>query len=106
MRKYNLKVSGNKQELINRIKDNLSIQQINEEFPSNDDTWNLSQEGTEYLNRYYYLTLLKPFIPSVFNLAEFNEICELNPEFSPEIILYALINENWIITDDATQDIK
>ena len=106
LRKYNLKVSGNKQELINRIKDNLSIQQINEEFPSNDDTWNLSQEGTEYLNRYYYLTLLKPFIPSVFNLAEFNEICELNPEFSPEIILYALINENWIITDDATQDIK
>lgn len=106
LRKYNLKVSGNKTELINRIKDNLSIEQINEEFPSNDQTWNLSQEGQEYLNKYYYLTVLKPFIPSVFNLSEFNEICEFNPEITPENILYALVYEDWIIAEDASEDVK
>lgn len=53
LKKYNLKVSGKKDELIKRISENLSNDEINNEFENN--TYVLTQEAKEFLKENEYL---------------------------------------------------
>ena len=85
LRKYGLKVSGSKKDLINRVKENLTIDIINKEFPG--DAYCLTEKGKEFLNEFdYYLY----YINNVISFKEYIEICELNPELSTFDILITI----------------
>ena len=53
LKKYNLKVSGKKEELIKRISENLSDDEISKEFKNN--TYILTQEANDFLKENNYL---------------------------------------------------
>ena len=85
LRKYDLKVSGSKKDLINRVKENLTIDIINKEFPG--DAYCLTEKGREFLNEFdYYLY----YINNVISFKEYIEICELNPDLSTFDILITI----------------
>ena len=98
LKKYGLKVTGNKIHLINRIKENLSDEVVNTEFPK--VYFTLTEEGQEYLDKYYFLGEFYSVLPPNFTIEEFNQICISNPEISPDEIIKCLVNENWLIWDE------
>ena len=69
LRRYELKVSGKKNDLIERIKENLSDNQINKEFTKK--YFILTEKGQNYLDKYYYLAEFYSVIPPNFTLEEF-----------------------------------
>lgn len=98
LKKYGLKITGNKPDLINRIKENLSDEIINEEFPKRN--FILTKKGYEYLNNYSYLAEFYNVIPLNFTINEFDLICNSNPDINPDDIIECLVNEKWIIWDE------
>ena len=98
LKKYGLKVDGNKIHLINRIKENLSDEITNKEFPKR--YFVLTEKGQQYLNKYYYLAEFYNVIPKNFTLNEFDRICNSNPEINPDDIIKCLVSEKWIIWDE------
>ena len=95
LKNHGLKVSGNKNQLIERIINNLSDEIINEEFPKK--YFILTEKGKQYLEKYSYLAEFRCVIPPNFSLEEFDEICNLNLNFSPDDIIKCLVNEKWLI---------
>ena len=102
LKKYGLKLDGNKIHLINRIKENLSDEIVNNEFPTK--YFVLTEKGLEYLDTYYYLAEFYSVLPLNFTLEEFDLICKSNPEISPDEIIMCLVNEKWIIWDKKLGD--
>ena len=98
LKKYGLSVSGNKIHLINRIKDNLSDEIVNNEFPKR--YFSLTEKGQEYLDKYYYLAEFYSVIPPNFTIDEFDLICKSNPDINPDDIIKCLVNEKWLIWDE------
>lgn len=98
LKKYELKLEGNKNNLMDRIKDNLSDEIVNKEFPKK--YYSITEKGQEYIEKYEYLTNTSD-LPANFTIDEFEEICSLNPNFRPEDILKCLYEENWIIWDES-----
>lgn len=99
LRTYDLKVSGRKSELISRIEENLSIEQIEEVFPENSPkgVYVLTKKGEKFLEKYsmhWY-----KFEPSNFTIEEFELICKNNPQFSAEEIYHCIIHQPWITID-------
>ena len=96
LKKYGLKLDGNKTHLINRIKENLSDEIVNKEFPKR--YYSLTEKGREYIEKYEYVTNANN-LPANFTFDEFEEICDLNPSFKPVDIMNCLTEEKWIIWD-------
>lgn len=98
--KYNLKLSGRKSELISRIEDNLSIEQLNDELPEKGigSVYMLTKKGKEFLDK-YDVHGYKTHIPPHFTHEEFLLLCELNPQYSPEEICCCLCQQPWISID-------
>lgn len=85
LKKNGLEVGGRKKTLINRVKENLTIDIINKEFPG--DAYGLTEKGKEFLDEFdYYLY----YIDNVISFKEYIEICELNPELSTFDILITI----------------
>lgn len=97
LRKYNLKVSGNKMELISRIEENLSAEQLKEELPGGSPAseYVLTEKGLKYLEK-YELHWYKQWIPPQFSEKEFILLCEKNPQYTSEEILFCLLYQDWI----------
>lgn len=99
LKKYNLKVSGNKQILIDRILENLSIDEINNEFKGK--RFLLTEEGEDFLKKFdYYNFKYFQALPYNFTAKDLIIIFEENREYSLESILYALTMHDWIIIND------
>ncbi len=101
LEKYDLKKSGIKSVLINRILDNLSIEEINKEFPGH--LFILTTKGEEILNdfkQYQKYNNYFPGIPSNFTIKEFIKICEMNSQYDIEDIALSIVMHNWIIIED------
>lgn len=99
LRKYELKLTGNKNDLIERIKENLTDEVINKEFP--DRLFTLTDEGEKYLEDNYYLAEFYHVIPENFSLEEFDIICKENQDISPDEIISCLVNEKWLTWDES-----
>lgn len=98
--KYNLKVSGRKSELISRIEDNLSVEQLNKELPEKGvgSAYVLTKKGEEFIDK-YDMHCYKIHVPAHFTREEFLLLCELNPQYSPEEICCCLWKQPWISID-------
>ena len=94
LKKYNLKQSGKKAELIERIKDNLSPAEINDEFEGS--FYLLTKEGKEFVDANIHFTYMQP---TTFTFKEYIILCDENPEYDPEEILCCLAKEDWINMD-------
>lgn len=101
LRTYDLKVSGRKSELISRIEENLSIEQIKEVFPENSpkSVYVLTKRGEKFLEKYSVHWF--KFEPSNFTVDEFELICKNNPQYSAEEIYYCLVHQPWITIDES-----
>lgn len=98
LRKYNLPVSGKKGELIDRLISNLSNEQLEMEFPIRKyDMFNyrLTDEGKKLVEKYSAYKY-RDYLPFGFKLDEFILICDNNPQYSPEDILFCLCYQNWV----------
>lgn len=98
LRKYNLPVSGKKCELINRLISNLTEEQLENEFPIqkfNSLNYRLTDNGIKIVEKYSAYKY-HDFLPIGFELEEFLLICEKNPQYSSEEILFCLCYQNWI----------
>lgn len=99
--KYGLSKTGNTEKLINRILDNLSSEEINKEFSGH--RFILTSEGEEILNnfnRYQECLSYIHTLPSNFTGKEFIKICEMNPQYDIEDIIFSIVMNNWIIIED------
>lgn len=94
LKKYDLKQSGKKAELIERIKENLSPSEINNEFEGS--FYLLTEEGKEFLDANIHFTYMQP---TTFTFKEYITLCEENQEYDPEEILCCLAKEDWITMD-------
>ena len=99
LRKYGLKLTGNKNDLIERIKENFTDDVINNEFP--DRLFTLTDEGKKYLEDNYYLAEFYHALPKNFSLEEFDIICNENHDIFPDEIISCLVNEEWLIWDES-----
>ncbi|WP_298502160.1 SAP domain-containing protein [uncultured Methanobrevibacter sp.] len=101
LKTYDLKVSGRKSELISRIEENLSIEQIEEVFPENSPKgiYVLTKKGEKFLEKYsvYWFK----FEPSNFTPEEFEVICKNNSQYSAEEIYYCITHQPWIKIDES-----
>lgn len=95
LKKYGLKQSGVKNDLIERINNNLSSEQINNEFEGS--FYLLTNEGKEYIDEHIHFTYMQPI---TFTFKEYIILCKENPTFSPDEILCCLAKEDWIIMGD------
>ena len=98
LRKYNLPVSGKKGEQVDRLMNNLSDDQLAAEFPIDKyytEYYALTNEGKELVEKYDPFKY-RIYLPIGFNLEEFLEICEKNPQYSSEEIIFCLGYQNWI----------
>ncbi len=101
LEKYNLSKSGTKAKLIERILNNLSVKEINNEFPGH--RFILTPDGEKILNnykRYQKCFSYIPMVPANFTGKEFIKICELNPQYDIEDIIFSIVLNNWIIIED------
>lgn len=98
LRKYNLKVSGNKNELISRIEENLSKEQLKKELPAGSfaSEYVLTEKGVEYIKK-YGMHWYKRFAPPQFSDDEFILLCEKNQQYTHEEILFCLVYQDWLI---------
>ena len=85
--------------MIERIKENLTDEVINKEFP--DRLFTLTDEGEKYLEDNYYLAEFYHVIPENFSLEEFDIICKENQDISPDEIISCLVNEKWLTWDES-----
>ncbi|WP_295871511.1 SAP domain-containing protein [Methanobrevibacter smithii] len=98
LKKYNLPVSGTNATLIKRIENNLTINQINQEFPGS--RYILTDDGINFCkNSYAYFNIIH-CIPFNFTIDEYILLCELNKDVSPEEILFCLAAEDWFDYSD------
>lgn len=100
LRKYNLKLSGRKSELISRIENNLSTEQLNMELPEKGigSVYILTKKGEKFLDKYDKHGY-KLHIPPQFTHEEFLLLCESNPQYSPEEICCCLNIHPWVSID-------
>ena len=105
LRKYNLKVSGKKNELISRIEENLSREQLKEELPAGcfASEYILTKKGIKYIKK-YDMHWYKRWVPPQFTDEEFILLCEKNPQYHPEEILFCLLYQDWIILNSKDFD--
>lgn len=98
LRKYNLPVSGKKGELVNRLITNLSEEELEKEFPIRKYDmfdYRLTAEGKKLVEKYSAYKY-RDYLPIGFKLNEFIIICDNNPQYSTEDILFCLCYQNWI----------
>lgn len=98
LRKYNLPVSGKKGEQVDRLMNNLSNDQLAAEFPIDNyytEYYALTNDGKKLVEKYDPFKY-RIYLPIGFKLEEFLEICDKNPQYSTEDILFCLGYQNWI----------
>ena len=97
LRKYNLKVSGNTEELVNRLMENLTEEQLNYEFPIDKSNFKfiITEKGTEFINDNIMFRYIN-YLPFNFTFEEYQLLCTQNQQFTPEEILFCLCYQNWL----------
>ena len=92
--KYGLKKSGTKKVLINRIEDNLTVDEINKEFPGS--RFILTPEGERFLRKFdnYNFDYFQS-MPECFDPFELEILCQENPQYPIEDIVFAIVKEDW-----------
>lgn len=97
--RYGLKKSGTKQVLINRIEDNLTVDEINKEF--NGSRFILTPEGERFLKKFdNYNFKYFQSLPECFDPIELDILCQENPQYSIEDIVFAIVKEDWCIIEN------
>ena len=86
--KYGLKKYGTKKVLINRIEDNLTVDEINKEFPGS--RFILTPEGERFLKKFdnYNFDYFQS-MPECFDPCELEILCQENPQYPIEDIVFA-----------------
>lgn len=105
LKKFDLDSKGNKLEMINRIIENISYQQIEKHFSKYlDDLIEernliiLTKKGNEFIKK-YIIHLFKTLTPPSFSSEDFLILCENNLEYSSDEIFFCLLYNEWIKLD-------
>lgn len=97
--KYGLKKSGTKKVLIDRIEENLTVDEINKEF--NGSRFILTPEGMRFLRKFdkYNFDYFQS-MPECFDPFELEILCQENPQYPIEDIIFAIVKEDWCIIEN------